>query len=182
MAAKQDGTVGDVTIYLDDLIVKYHSEASRITPLKSAVKRVFSLTKGDDWRVVLISDVDLDQTMIDFRLFSAEDDFSDHTFAAYRARINRAFKWYSNYLEDNKWEPFEKTKLLIDRASLMDYCKRATNALRDDVNMAEYPFPFLTGEETRLKLPAKLTRRDAERLKKFIDALVVEEGDDDDSC
>lgn len=180
MTARQDGTIGDVTIYLDDLNIKYHSEAPRITPLKSAVKRVFSLTKGDKWRMFLISDVDLDQTMIDFKRFSAEDDFSDHTFAAYRARINRAFKWYSNFLKDDKWEPFERTKSLIDRTSYVNYCKRINDTLHDDVNMAEYPFPFLTGEETRLKLPAKLTRRDAERLKKFIDALVVEENNEDD--
>lgn len=182
MAVKRDGTIGDVTVYLDDLVVKYRSEASRITPLKSAVKRVFSLTKGEQWRTFLIIDTNLDQTMVDFKLRSTGDDFSDHTFAAYRARINRAFKWYSSFLEDNEWEPFEKTKLakgpvnqILDKGPYI----RINNALRTSIDMAEYPFPFLTGGETRLRLPAKLTRRDAERLKKFIDALVVE-GDNGD--
>lgn len=42
MERMDDGTVGGMIVYLDDLIVKNRAEVSKIMPLKSAVRRVFS--------------------------------------------------------------------------------------------------------------------------------------------
>ncbi len=40
--------------------------------------------------------------------------------------------------------------------------------------MTTYPFPLMRGGEAQLKLPVRLSRQDAERIKLFVDSLAVE--------
>ncbi len=176
MKVRRDGTVGDVTVYLDDLIINFRSEASRITPLKSAVKRVFSTAGGLGWRELKVIEVNLDRIIERFKLLSEEEDFSDHTFAAYRARINRAFKWYEEFLENKEWTPFLSKDTFKEISTNLFYCygtDSEAEKVRTDA-MITYPFPLMRGGEAQLKLPVRLSRQDAERIKLFVDSLAVE--------
>lgn len=172
-----DETIGGLMIYLDDLLAKNRAEASKITPLKSAVKRVFSSVYGGEWEFLSVNGVDADELIERFKYSCQDAVFNEDTFAAYRARINRAIKWYKSYLADREWSPFEKKsglEALLGQLYTGSALKDG-NAGAVESRMVTYPFPLSTGLMVTLQLPKNLSRVDAERLKTFIGSLVTEE-------
>lgn len=170
-------TVGGMMQYLDQLQRQYRSESSKIVPLRSAVRRVFRSIYDRNWEDVSVKKIDLDDIMSRFRK-TPDNDFGPATLAAYQSRITRALNWYTHYLGDNDWAPFDDSS--ADSGTLMrllgSYNVLTSKPQGNNEELVSYPFPLSDGRMVTLQLPKSLSRNDAERLKTFISSLVTERG------
>lgn len=170
-------TVGGMMQYLDQLQSQYRGESSKIVPLRSAVRRVFRSIYDRNWEDVSVRGIDLDGIMSRFRE-TPDNDFGSATLAAYQSRISRAINWYTHYLSDNTWAPFDDSSAESNALIrlLGSYNTLITNKPQsNDEELVSYPFPLSGGQMVTLQLPKSLSRSDAERLKTFISSLVTEE-------
>ena len=181
------GTAGGLLAFLDWVIAKKFATPAAISPLKSASRQVFITVEDSE---------EIDN--VDVRSLDREDYFSRFQVAmqvtgrltpestrSYRARFNRALDMYEEYLTTGN-APRIATKAPVTPRPKKEQVKSSNGSspaievpteTPEPVgsNMISYPFPLESGEVANLRLPKRLSTRDASRLNAFINALTFEE-------
>ena len=156
--------------YLDSLIREKEIKSGIVTPLKSAIYRVFEAVSGENWSEIELANINLDSYIEKFKT-KATNINDETTFTSYRSRISRAIKWYKYYSEDPNWKPRPRLRARNNATSIMD--KQTNNEVND--GFMKYPFPLKNGTLASLYLPKELRKNDAQRLMSFISSLITEE-------
>ncbi len=204
-----NGKVSGLNLYLDWLAEKGKVKASAISPLKNAVKAMFSTVDKEDWLDTEVANVDLNDYMQRFKNLSAGI-YTAGSYAVYQSRINRAISWYKNFLKTPGWapaiksaeasskeakkaapktKPNQKTYTGIEEGEIVNSASTMQvggmhNALtsglqQNDADLLIYPFPLSDGTVATLNLPRNISTADAKRLGAFIGTLVMDGQDDE---
>lgn len=142
----------DLFVYLDVLAKTGRLKKTSVDLARSTLKRVLEAT--DVTIDTVLDDLDIDQ--IRSQLESL--DLKSSTAEAYAGRLRRMVK------ESRAWaagEPLKKPE--------------------EDDTMIDYPLQLRPGMRVNFKLPADLTPAEAERIGRFLTALVVEDDEPDDA-
>lgn len=187
MDITNSGTIDGALTY-----IKNELPIEQAAPLRSALSRVLRTVYGQGWRQIHIRDVDVAQCIDEFARI-ADKDFSEHSLSAYKSRIARAIRMYSDVLAKdtiNKELPtIEKTRTESHNIEFGGEAARRARARERSFRefhiahkwnpgaqeLITYPFPLATGQVIRLHLPAKLSKKDAKRLSIFIDTIAIDE-------
>lgn len=197
-----NGKISGLIAYLNNLSAKGKVKTSAITPLKSAVKTVFSVVEGEHWQDIDTRSINLDNYINRFKNLTIGK-YDSASYNAYRARVSRVLGWYSHFLQDPGWTPLVKDRKKNDRTQKTPapYQKLAQDAegisegevvslsrastteqlhkdaaLNVTTKLISFPFPLSNGTIATLYLPQNLSPRDSERLQAFIKTLVIDEG------
>lgn len=192
-----NGKISGLIAYLENLSAKGKVRSSAVTPLKSAIKAVFSVVDGEDWDNTDTRNIDLDDYLNRFKNLTMGK-YDSSSYSTYRARISRALDWYGRFLQDPGWAPIvkertkdkKKTKPIVsstipiqDTDSISEaevisgpQTERLINANSCGMSskLISFPFPMSNGIISTLYLPQNISQKDADRLQKFIQTLVVD--------
>ncbi len=197
-----NGKISGLISYLDSLSTKGKVRSSVVTPLKSSVKSIFSIVDGEEWQDVDARSVDLDDYINRFKnLTIGKYDAASYT--AYRTRAARALNWYSNFLQNPGWSPTvrsqqnDKKKVktpdyqISQNVTDLRYVSEGeviptehnpvlnkgpvVSEIDPSAKLIGFPFPMTNGVIATLYLPQSITPSDAERLRAFIQTLVIEQ-------
>lgn len=195
-----NGKINGLIAYLENLSAKGKVRASAITPLKSAVKTVFSVVEGEEWGNIDSRSIDLDDYFRRFKNLTMGN-YDSSSYSTYRARISKALDWYGHFLQDPGWAPVvkerakDKKKVKLDISPTIhiqdiDSISEAetipgsqieqvasTNNYKTSSKLISFPFPMSNGIMSTLYLPQNISQKDADRLQAFIQTLVVEHGE-----
>jgi hypothetical protein len=156
--------------------------------LKSAAKQILSVEQ--DWERLRVSDLDVDGLIARFRNLS---DLSPGSLAVYESRFRTAVDSYLAYLENpTTYRPGSRTKAQNDKSSEPGTRRRKSVAAGDSarapagssgssrapaasrvdsVGMVMFPFPLRPGVLAELRLPLDLTKKEGERIAKFVETI-----------
>lgn len=193
-----NGKISGLIAYLENLSAKGKVKSSAITPLKSAVKAIFSVVDGEDWDNTDTRNIDLDDYINRFKNLTMGKYDSD-SYGAYRARVSRALGWYGRFLQDPGWSPVVKERsnnkkksktIMLSTAPIQDpdgiseaevipnsQTERlfSANSCEASSKLISFPFPMSNGVISTLYLPQNISQKDAGRLQRFIQTLVVDQ-------
>ncbi|MDR0956040.1 MAG: hypothetical protein LBM73_02870 [Candidatus Nomurabacteria bacterium] len=182
-----DGKVGGLIEYLDSIVKNGRARLGVVTPLRTAVCKIFETVDGECYEDTDVRKVDINDYMIRFKN-KALDKYNNASYKAYKNRASRAISWYENFLKDPGWTPTiveRSTKKNNENAAEFDKdienaiqsktVKQKINVLDDNKveRLVAFPFPISTGELATLHLPQKLSSSDAERIASFVKTLVI---------
>ena len=198
------GTAKGLVDYLDSLVEKGRSRAGVVTPLKTALTKVLEKTEGDGWENVDVTKLDVDDAISRFKNLTLTT-YTDASYRAYELRTKRAIRWYENFLANPGWYPKESSRIQRTDSSPKKsgdtspkkLAKSTANnsapvgsahdaeppvahqSVTPKIDAVAYPFPLSNGETARIYMPKGVTKADVKRLATFLEALVIEGGDND---
>lgn len=176
---------------IEDLLefTKKQLDPEQSIVIRSAVRKVFYTVFGIGWRHQMVREIDIEQCMTEFSKMSTTD-YSEHSLRSYKSRITTAIRLYKEFRErgiitssDAESSVLAQQNFLAHPAAINSqmgsYSSRisinpVTAGYAIQPEPLNYPFPLSSGQVIRLHLPPRLTRKDADRLKTFIDTLVIE--------
>lgn len=185
MAAQiEDGTIDGLSEFCDWVIKKNLMTASAVEPLRSATKQIVNTVDEDAPESVLLTspDFDADEYMDRFER-AAGKKYTPDSLNAYRRRFKRAIALYSQFLEKGA-SNFSAPKGRAPRRTSNTQGTNGGSTTKNGTTSAttkttnpdlmQYPFPLSSGEIAYLSLPPRLEKADADRMARFIMALVFE--------
>jgi hypothetical protein len=187
-------TPSGILAYCEYLISKGYASAAQINPWRTAIQKVFQTVEGDAWEELDLSQVDLDQYAARFQTLAGPQ-YKAESIASYKRRVGNALDAHAHYLEHGrppafkqrgsraeksaKAAPSKKSDLAVvegqgEGPSASTTTPAAAPVLPQTPGMVDYPFPLDNGQFATLKLPAKLTGGEVNRLTMFLRSLQVE--------
>lgn len=144
--------------------------------LRVACTQVMSIL--EDWESVDINKLDINDIINRFKNLKARE-IRPQTLDSYGRRFLRAVRLFQDFNNDSSSWPKSKTRLRSNKSE--------TN-LQNPVDIAgytnglvSYPFPLRRDTIAVLSLPNNLTSAEVKRLNTFMQALVVDFGDDEEA-
>jgi hypothetical protein len=178
MAETNDGTVAGCDEFIGYTIQHGYVNSNTAASIRTGMKKVRSLIGDLDDQDV--RSMDVDDVMRRFRTLARGRDIKDESIDEYERRFRQARAWYIKYLDgDESWKPQRgrvTSKPKSDKMSSRQrsYEPESSTQVIDD-RMLSYTIQLRSGDRAELTIPASLTKTDAARLSKFIDALALDE-------
>lgn len=186
MTEESKPTGKEVAGFLTTVAARGDMNSNTAGAMKAAVKEVLGAVHGDEWQDVDVTEIDLDQYADRFARLRASN-FKADSLKVYQARFKNAIglfmEWRANPAEW-KYKPKRPYK---DRPKAGQQAKReqgsSSNGARsstvikepNDVQMIDYPYPLRRDLIVMVRLPADLTRQEAQRLQAYIESLAFDE-------
>lgn len=192
--AIQAGKAAGLLEFADWVVTKGYGSNAAWTPLKSAVRQVFSTLEDGSYDELDVRSLDLDDYLSRYEL-KARGKLKAESIQSYASRFRRAVESYREFLDTGqpprasrqrgaRAEGAESPRTKVRRSPAQSAANaRATRdslafqaAERDEPvdRLIDYPFPLSSGQVALLRLPLRLERGDAERLAAFVRTLVLE--------
>lgn len=196
-----NGSAQGVVDFLNSLVDKGRSRAGVVAPLKIALVKILEKTEGENWQRVDVTKLDVDDAVNRFKNLTLGV-YTDASYRAYELRAKRAIAWYKQFLANPGWYPKESARAVIAEtkkqiASTTDRLTNPETGIKITSNASgadngnhtphneishqlpktepiSYPFPLQSGDMARIYMPKSVTKRDIVRLSAFLDALVIE--------
>lgn len=163
--------------------------------LRSGVQVVLSAAEPDRWQTLPLAEIDLEDVAGRFEKLAAGR-FKPDSLVTYKSRFRNGVAMYLEYLANPSGWRFRAERPYRQRQQKAA-ARRATGTVtparggglfapRDEVDLGrngtypeviEYPYPLRAGLIIKLSLPVDLTKDEATRLSKYLEALAVEQAD-----
>jgi len=188
-----DGKAKNVMKYLDYLIDKGKASVGAIRPLKVAFSKVMQVIDGEEWELVDVRSIDIDDYMTRFANLTMGK-YTSESLTAYKSRANKAIIWYIQFLDKPGWTPdvqvrnrLSKTEnkpspssarpknIAVSSAPSIEYSSPANSSSNMGTGQISYPFPLSDGQLITINLPVKLSKKDAKRIGIFIESIAIDE-------
>lgn len=193
-----EGSLAGLVDYLQDLVDKRFMSVGQITPLKTAVTKVFMAVDGDNWGMRAVYDVDVEDYMYRFAQKMGSH-YSEQSLSSYKSRLLKALTWYKKFLDNRDWVPTSQISVarwVAERTHASTSPSRfvagyvspqshpaaggwinaiANSSNLSETNFIEYPFPLRSGQIAKLKLPSDLTKSEAKRIALFVDSIALDD-------
>jgi hypothetical protein len=180
--------------FLDSMIRKNEMVESTASALRTGCRKVLEVDDG--WAEVDLRSLDVDALVGRFRI-KHRADLRERSLYNYEMRFRQTVDMYLKWLDnDPTWRPSTRTSkatnagvrnqeplrsrpaakppVPLETASPEPAAEPASSA-GDSVAMIAYPLPIRPGVQGRLLLPEDLSRREAERVANFVNALAFDE-------
>jgi hypothetical protein len=180
----ETGSVEGLNDFCSWVINKGLMTSSAVEPLRSATKQIIATVEPEaDPAAVNVADpsFDPDQYMDRFERIAGSK-YAPDSLNAYRRRFKRAIELYRQYIENgaaNFKPPAGRPARQRAQTSNGSNARTASGTggkgpTTPPPAMIQYPFPLTSGEVAQLTLPPRLHKDDADRLMRFVQALVFE--------
>lgn len=190
------GTAGGLLAFLEYVMDKGLATRSSADPLRSAAQVIFQKMEGESFASLDVRTLD-ENAYLDHFSNKFRTDYRPDSLLTYRRRFARALELYRGFLSDPEWryptgrrtatqaakaraETRRSARPTAGVSSAVDGSDSATTGGDTTVEvpgqgLTTFTFPLRNGTLAGyLRLPLDLTRRDANRLSAFIQALVSE--------
>ena len=144
--------------------------------LRAACTQVLSIL--EDWESVDINKLEVNDVINRFKNLKARD-FKPQTLDAYERRFLQAVQSFQDFNNDPSSWPKSKTRSGIKRNKSETNPQKTVDVVGDSNSLVRYPFPLRRDIIVDLSLPNDLTSAEVKRLHTFMQALVVDFGDDE---
>ena len=192
------GTTAGAVQYLDFLSSKGHLTHGSVRALKTGFTRVAKTLGGEEWEKIEVRSIDVDDYMTRFANMT-QGQYNVASLADYKSRVTKVVTWYLEFLSKPGWvpdvkartlskAPMEKTPIAAKTEKQNDHLPSAeqltskTETSKKPAalsNLVAFPFPLTDGTLASLYLPPSISNSDAKRMARFIETLVIEEGDNE---
>jgi hypothetical protein len=173
--------------FCDWLVKKGLMTTTAVEPLRSATKQIITTVDSEDPSSVNVGDASFDvNSYMDRFITVAGSKYAPDSLNAYKRRFTRAVELYRQYLEQGAAN-FKAPAVRVTRKrptkenggngsghAASTPPPAAPAAPPAPAGMIQYPFPLASGEVAQLTLPPRLEKEDAERMMRFVQALVFE--------
>ncbi|MFN8160901.1 MAG: hypothetical protein U0R52_07655 [Solirubrobacterales bacterium] len=171
-------TVAGLLAYCDWLKAKSYQSDNAVEAWKTAIKKVFATVEPDDYMVISLDELDLDEFIGRFRT-RAGAQYKAETISVYERRIRNALEAQAHYRDHGKPPSFRKPKRRsrADEKSRRSESPHPQEAASGESSgqLIRFPFPLRNGQIAELRLPPRLDSSDADRLSGFLRALQFEQ-------
>jgi hypothetical protein len=168
MAELNSRTPGGTLTYCDYLTDKGYATSAQVNPWRTAVQKVFETVEGESWESLDLTSIDLDDYLSRFQTLAGAQ-YKAESITAYKRRIRNAVDAHEHYIETGRPPTFRqgarKAKAEGKPTAQAETVVEATpNAGPSDDGLIDYPFVLKNGRRAILRLPARITSDDANRL------------------
>lgn len=186
------GTAKGLIEYLGVLVDKGRATSGAITPLRTAFEKVMVVVEGEEWENIATQSIDVEDYIARFANLT-RGKYSPKSITVYKSRIHRVLGWYRRFMSEEEagWMPTLGTRRVKSKettkntppkqsvehniqeaeATASGYAPNENLGVRN--GLLPYPFPLTDGTIAQLKLPAHISKDDADRMAAFIKSLVV---------
>jgi hypothetical protein len=172
-------TVAGLVEFCDYLSAKGLATGKAMENWKGAAKNVFSAVEGDDYAQTSLDGLDLDEFLDRFEVLT-RGKYKPESLTAYGSRVRAAVEAYLAFVADGTTPKLARRSPSASGAAKPAVTPRSSSPKRQqrqqetEGELVEFPFPLQSGEMASLRLPKRLHKDDADRLRLFLTSLQSE--------
>lgn len=176
-------TPGGTLAYCEYLVSKGYAGPSQVNPWKSALRNVFETVEGSGWESLDLSSVDLSEYLARFQTLAGAK-YKAESIVTYGRRVQNAIDAHEHYLAAGRPPSFRKggsrrekkddTPKHSGEVVSIDQRERSattTTPAPAASDLIDFPFPLKNGRMAIMRLPARLSGDDVNRLSGFLRTL-----------